>query len=378
MAKVIDRYHAKAGGSSAMYYYEYADNTSKATRIYTGTVIYLHRNYTDRITSGMYLMVDPSGWIPWYYVQDIEPVYVTVTDPCTAPEKVTLDAASKLLSISGGAGGDLNAWTGFGVSWRKRAINSTEWDAWSEDEVTASRSVPVSTDSGTVRQYRVRTLGEAGSSYYSDYVVCDTLLNGNTAAGTPAVLLPVSGLATWTQSPVFKIECPPEPDGEDMILQRSLDGGEWTDAASLTGAGGVVWDTLTAPEGAHKVRYRLMDANGVSGGEDSITFTREPAEWTREIHAGDVIANREISFVRDLTELTANVNRVLAFYGMNAVILPGVPGRIVDWQRQLAAMQNAVSECRTAVGLSDAGFDPPGAWPQASQINQLRTAIENT
>ena len=62
----------------------------------------------------------------------------------------------------------------------------------------------------------------------------------------------------------------------------------------------------------------------------------------------------------------------------NAVILPGVPGRIVDWQSQLAAMQNAVNECRTAIGLSDAGFDPPGAWPQASQINQLRTAIENT
>ena len=38
MAQVIERYRATAGGNSCMYYYRYADNTSAATRIYTGEV----------------------------------------------------------------------------------------------------------------------------------------------------------------------------------------------------------------------------------------------------------------------------------------------------------------------------------------------------
>ena len=41
MAQIVDYYSATAGGSSAMYYYQYADNTSTATRIYTGTPIQL-------------------------------------------------------------------------------------------------------------------------------------------------------------------------------------------------------------------------------------------------------------------------------------------------------------------------------------------------
>lgn len=378
MAQVIKSYRAKAGGSSAMYYYRYADNTSAATRIYTGEVIYLHKDYADRITSGMYLMTDPSGWIPWYHVQDIEPVYMTVTDACTPPDQVTLDTEIKTLAITGGAGGDLNAWTGFGVSYRERAINSTVWGEWSVDTVVNGRSISVSVGSGMVRQYRARTLGEAGADYYSSYVVCETLLNGNTAAGTPVVLLPVSGMETASASAVVRIDCPAEPDGDSMTLQRSLDGGEWTDAASLTGEGGLVDDCLALEEGTHTVRYRLMDINGETGGEDSITLTRASKAWGRNISTGDVIANREISFVKDIQELMDRVNSLRAFYGMAAAALPGVPGRIGDWQRQLAAMQNAVNECRTALNLADAGFAEACAWPEAAQINLLRATIENT
>ena len=378
MAKVIDRYSAAAGGSSCMYYYQYADNTSKATRIYTGEAIYLDKNYGERITNSMYLMVDPSGWIPWYYVRDIKPVYRTVTDACTMPSKVTLDAAAKTLSITGGEGGDLNEMTGFGISFRERAISSTAWSEWSSDAVITSRSVSVSVGSGMVRQYRARTLGEAGAAYYSDYVVCETLLNGNTAAGTPVVLAPVSGMETTTATPVVKIDCPPEQDGDDMILQRSLNGGAWTDAATLNGEGGVVYDVLAVPEGMHTVRYRLMDSNGETGGEDSILFHRVSKIWRRMIGTGSVIANPEISFVRDIHELHDRVNSVLAFYGRGAVALPGVPGRLADWRSQLDVMQQAVAECRQSMGLSDVGFWPAQAWPNAAQINLLRTTLENT
>lgn len=378
MAQVLKRYHANAGGSSTMYYYEYADNTSQATRIRSGEGFYLHKNYVSRETNGMYLMVEPSGWIYHYHVQNITPVYEITTDACTAPSAVTLDTASKVLNITGGSGGDLNNWTGFGVSHRDRAINSATWGAWSGDTVVTSRSISVSVSSGMVRQYRVRTLGDAGSDYYSSYVVCETLLNGNTAAGTPTILLPLSGMETCADRVAFRIECPPEPDGDNMTLQRSMDGGGWVSAASLSGTGGMVCDEVTLAQGSHTVRYRLMDANGETGGEDSITFRLGGLEWQRTISTGDVIANRQISFVADLHEMMERINQLRAFYGLQPAVLPGTAGRVAHWQMQLSAMQTALDECRTATGRSAYGFEQASGWPSAQQINQLRTAIANT
>lgn len=378
MAKVVERYYATAGGSSTMYYYEYPDNTSDATRIYTGEGFFLSKDYQERMSGSMYLMVEPSGWIPWYHVQEITPVYKTITDSCTAPTAVVLDTAAKVLTIAGGSGGDLNNWTGFGVSYRERAINSTAWGEWSADAVVNSRSVAVSVNSGMVRQYRVRTLGDAGSDYYSGYVLCETLLNGNTAAGTPAILLPLSGMETCAGLAAFWIECPPEPDGDNMTLQRSLDGGGWVNAANLTGAGGVICDEVAVETGTHTVRYRLMDANGETGGEDSITISRTALEWGRTISPGDVIANRQISFVADIDEMFAKINQLRVFYGLHTAVLPGRAGRLSDWSAQLAAMQAAVDECRTTTGRGAYGFEQPSGWPSAQQINQLRTAIATT
>jgi len=376
MAQVIDCYRAEAGGSSTMYYYRYPDNTSQATRIYTGEAIYLAANYLSAMEGSMYRMVDPEGWIQWYHVRDIQPVYRTVTDACTAPESVSIQ--NGMLTISGGSGGDLNAWTGFGVSHRERAINSAVWGAWSADEVVAERSVPVSAESGTVRQYRVRTLGAAGSAFYSGYTVCETLISGNTAAGTPVILLPVSGTDTCSSVCVVKIQCPPEPDGDAMTLQRSLDGGAWTDVAAVSGAGGTVYDALSPEIGTHVLRYRLVDANGESGGEDGISFGRVALNWHRAIEQYGIIANREISFVRDIHQLFECVNRLRAFYGKAQITLPGTPGVLADWHRQMYAMQEGVDGCRRATGREAYGFQLPTGWPKAYRINQLKEAIEST
>jgi len=376
MAKVIDCYAAEAGGSSTMYYYRYPDNTSEATRIYTGEAIYLAADYLDSMSGNMYRMVDPEGWIQWYHVQNIQPVYKTITDKCAVPSAVTLDVGAKTLVITGGDGGDLNEWIGFGVSHRERAVSSTAWGAWSQDEVITTRSYTVSSVGGMVRQYRVRTLGAAGSGYYSEYAVCDTLLNGNTAAHTPVVLLPLSGMESCARRIAVTIECPPEPDGESMSLQRRMDQGAWETAASLAGAGGVVCDVLDTEEGSHTLSYRLLDAAGESGGEDSITFVCAPPVWKRSIAPGDVIANRQISFAQDITEMLMYLNKLRAFYGLTAIALPGRIGGVFDWHRQLDAMQMAVDECRIASGQPVYEFDRPVVWPSADQINQMRTALE--
>lgn len=376
MAKIIDRYSAEAGGSSTMYYYRYPDNSSEATRIYTGETIYLAADYGTSMEGSMYRLIDPEGWIHWYHVRNIQPVYKTVTDPCTAPDAVAIQ--NGVLTISGGSGGDLNAWTGFGVSHRQRAVNSALWGAWSEDDAVAERSIPVGAESGTVRQYRVRTLGSAGSSYFSGYTVCETLISGNTAAGTPVILLPVSGTSTCSGVCAVKLQCPPEPDGDSMTLQRSLDGSAWVNVKTLDGAGGTVYDMLSPETGEHTLRYRLVDMNGESGGEDGISFERAELNWNRMIEPNGIIANREISFVRDIHQLTECVNLLCAFYGRPALVLPGTPGAVSDWHRQLLAMQEAVDGCRAAAGRTAYGFERPEGWPSAFRINQLKQAIENT
>lgn len=378
MAKIVSHYTASAGGNSTMYTYEQPDDTSKALRIYTGDLINLPEDYFERMTNSMYPTLYPGGWIFWYYVHDIEPSYRTVTDACTAPESVELNAGAGIIFITGGTGGDLNEWTGYAVSYRQRQISSTDWSDWSEETFTDSRVVGVSVGSGKVRQYRVRTTGTAGSDYYSPYTICPTLLVGNTPAGTPVVLAPVSGMETFADSVAVKIECPPEPDGDAMTLQRKLNGGAWTNIASLTGNGGLVCDVLSATDGTYDVRYRLVDAGGATGGEDGVVFSRAAHGWGREIVSGGIIANREISFAADIAEMLDCVNRLRAFYGLGMLVLPGEMGRLGDYQQQMTAMQTAVDECRAAGGREAYGFAQASGWPHAQQINQLRQAMENT
>ena len=378
MAQVIKHYQAKAGGSSTMYHYAAPDDTSRATRIYTGTTVILPADYAARGTNGMLPTITPGGWMFWYYVQNIQPVYQTVADPCVPPGEVTLDENASTLTIYGGAGGDLNEWTGFAVSFRQRQLSSAEWSEWSEETFTPSRTVAVSAESGMVRQYRARTTGSAGCDYYSPYTVCHTLLVGNAPAGTPVILLPVSGLDTFSGTVGVKVDCPSEPDGDDMLLQRRLNGGYWMDVAPVPAEGGVVYDSFSVADGSYEVCYRLMDANGKTGGEDSIAFSRAGHAWGREIVSGGVIANRDISFVADIAEMLECLNRLRAFYGLSDVILPGEAGRLGDWQAQQTVMQQALDECRAAAGRNACGFAQASAWPDAQQIRHLRTAMDIT
>lgn len=378
MARIVDYYSAMAGGSSTMYYFQYADNTSAATRIYTGTPIQLPADYGARMVDTMYPLKSPSGWIHWYHIQNITPVYKTITDACTPPTTLSLNSQTKVLTITGGAGGDLNAWTGFGVGWRERKVNESTWGAWSNDTTVTTRTVSVTANTGMVRQYRVRTLGEAGSAYYSEYVLCNSLFNGNTAAGTPVILLPIAGASTCAGIAAFKVDCPKEPDGESMTLERSVNGGNWTSVATVASTGGVIYDTLTMSGGSCTVKYRLMDASGTVGGEDSIAFTSVIKAWPRAIDAGDVIASPNVSFVNDIRKMHELISLQRTFYGLSEMKLPGAVGRFADVRQQMSAMQIAIDDCRVATGRAKYGFDELSGFPTAEQITQIHLAVGQT
>lgn len=224
MAKVVDYYKAVAGSSG--YGYQYADGSGTRQRIEKGTALTLKANYADTITNSRYYIRSHACWLNWTYVSDIKPVYKTVTDPCTAPDSVTIDAAKKQMTITGGAGGDLNTLTGFGIQWRERGIKEEAWGSWSTESVIAGRTMSVDANPGMVRQYRVRTQGSAGSAYYSDWVVCANLVSGNTAAAAPTILLPGMNRVTGSKTPVVVVSCSADNEGDQMTLKRKLDGGE--------------------------------------------------------------------------------------------------------------------------------------------------------
>lgn len=375
MAQVVDYYRGEAQGGATMYVYAQPDNTSTAVRIYSGSPIALPADYQQHETNGMYPTINPGGWIYYYNIGPMEAVYKTVTDPCTPPQSVALEGET--LVITGGSGGDLNDFTGWGVSSRERGINDTVWGEWSPDTVAQASPVSVTSISGKVVQFRVRTLGSAGEAYFSNYVECETLLNGNSAAGVPIVELPVAGASARCHTPSIRINCPPDPDGDAIRLMRSIDGGEWTLAASLPGTGGVVIDHLPAlSEGEHAVEYKSVDANGLSSGVDRAGFTVLPYGWRREIHAGDVISNLQISHAADLREMLSAVNGMRAFYGLGPVAFSGTVGRFADWQAQLQLLISAVDEVYSLMERTRPDWPEVPAWPAAAPINAVREACE--
>lgn len=103
---------------------------------------------------------------------------ITRYTKCTAPTSFVMTPDTSMgvfiekltLTWSGAKGGTNNAITGYALQARKRTASGT-WSAWADSTITKSGSVakPTNVEWGGAVQYRVRTKGAAGSSYYSDW-----------------------------------------------------------------------------------------------------------------------------------------------------------------------------------------------------------------
>lgn len=371
MAQVVTNYSAKF--TSTGYIYASPDIYSSHTQYDVGTPITLPADYASRMEGEFYPVDAPYGWVLYYEIGGITPNYTTVTDPCTAPTSVTLNTSTKVLTIKGGAGGDLNTFSGYGISWRDRKAGSSTWGSWTSDTVVNSTSTTVTytvtAPAGYERQFRARTRGSAGSSYYSAYVTCSTTLLGNTAPGTPTLRLPAANATSRSQTPVMVLNVPADADGDTMTLKRQIDSGSWVSVKTIKK--GAAYDQLpTLAAGSHTVRYKLADAYA-EGSAASRTFTVSPATWGRTIATGTVISNKTVSHVADINELLTVVNAQRAFYGLTAITLPGTVGRFGDWQNQMQQLLTAINASRTAAGQGTVSLTVP-AYPTASVFNSLR------
>lgn len=377
MARVVGYYQSHVIGGATIYYYEKPDDTSKATRIHKGTEIRLPADYASSLTNGMYRIIRPgSGWMFWWNVGDKIAVYETVTDKCVPPTTVSLELSTMVLTIEGGAGGDLNDFSGYGISWRDRPENGTEWGAWSQEvsvtgePATYNASRPAI---GVVRQFRVRTQGTAGSKYYSAYVECANQVTGNSTA-TPVINFPVNGGKTRTKEPWVITYMEPDPNGEEQTLCRKVDDGEWYDV-TICDPNTITVDYKTLKEltpGEHTVYEKLVDASGEESPVVSSTFTLESFEWSRSIEAGDVISNQQISHRKDIEELLETLNVTRSYYGLGPIeSLPGVVGRFADWKSQMEAIREGITDINTVREGSPFTIEIP-EYPTASTFNRLR------
>lgn len=126
-------------------------------------------------------------------------IYCNITS-CMEPSAFSLNTAvaenSVTLSWSGAAGGAGNAITGYEIQFSDSNDNST-WGAWSTlitlsttaTSGTISTSLP--TTRGDYRRYQIRTLGTAGSSYYSGWRISSNSVRKNILP-TPPVSFSVS------------------------------------------------------------------------------------------------------------------------------------------------------------------------------------------
>jgi len=206
------------------------------------------------------------------FVKSIQSVAVNYTPItlCTAPTSVSvapsLCESEPTLSASGAAGGSANAITGYEIQYAESA-NGTSYGDWTALKTVSTTGASLSTTvtlpsvRAYSRKYRLRTLGAAGSSYYSDWKETNAIKrNSLPTAPTSFTAAPevyVSGAIALTYSGAT------DPDGNlstHNIQFATKSGVEaWSGWSSLSN--GLTSHTpILTPGQSIKYRVRAVDA----------------------------------------------------------------------------------------------------------------------
>ncbi len=202
--------------------------------------------------------------------QSVAVNYTPITN-CTAPTSATvapsLCESDPTLSASGAAGGSANAITGYEIQYAE--YDGTSYGAWTALKTVSTTGTSLSTTvtlpsvRGYSRKYRLRTLGAAGSSYYSGwketYAVKRNSLPTAPTSFTASPEVYVSGAIALTYSGAT------DPDGNlsthNVQFATKSGVGAWGAWSNLTN--GITTHTPTlSPGQSIKYRVRAVDALG--------------------------------------------------------------------------------------------------------------------
>lgn len=135
---------------------------SDVSKFASGSFDVYAKAYTTYSSASSYL---------WEFTITVEyEEYSACGAPTACSVNNTLATSNVTLSWSGASGGTGNYITGYEVQ-RRESSDGSSWGSWSHLTTTSSTSLSVAppTTAGNYYQYRVRTLGSAGSAYYSGW-----------------------------------------------------------------------------------------------------------------------------------------------------------------------------------------------------------------
>lgn len=201
--------------------------------------------------------------------------------PTTVKVSSTVAEGTVTLSWSGASGGTQNAITGYQIHYNNSS-DGVNWGDWVPAATVAtsagsgSVSMAVNDTRGAYRQWRIRTCGSAGESYYSVWAYSSTVRT-NTAPSAPSNL---SATPSVLESGAISLSWAASTDATDAISyyhirsRLSTDGGNswsgWADVGNVKGLSVSYSPTLN--RGA-KIQYSIyaVDSFGVSSA--SATFS---------------------------------------------------------------------------------------------------------
>ena len=204
----------------------------------------------------------------------------SATAPTTVKVSSTVAEGAVTLSWSGASGGTQNAITGYQIHYNNSS-DGVNWGDWVPAATVAtsagsgSVSVAVNDTRGAYRQWRIRTCGAAGESYYSGWAYSPTVRT-NTAPSAPSKL---SATPSVLESGAISLSWAASTDATDAISyyhirsRLSTDGGNswsgWADVGNVNGLSVSYSPTLN--RGA-KIQYSIYAVDSFGVASASATF----------------------------------------------------------------------------------------------------------
>lgn len=204
----------------------------------------------------------------------------SATAPTTVKVSSTVAEGAVTLSWSGASGGTQNAITGYQIHYNNSS-DGVNWGDWVPAATVAtsagsgSVSVAVNDTRGAYRQWRIRTCGAAGESYYSGWAYSPTVRT-NTAPSAPSKL---SATPSVLESGAISLSWAASTDATDAIShyhirsRLSTDGGNswsgWTDVGNVKGLSVSYSPTLNR---GTKIQYSIYAVDSFGVASASATF----------------------------------------------------------------------------------------------------------
>lgn len=337
--------------------WEYGRVTSTSTSGSTTVNIHPNVGYYRK-----YRMVTASPHGQDYYSAEMSPwsnavLKTNATTACSAPTALSVNATlaegNVTLSWSGAKAGTANSIASYLIQYRDSTDN-TNWGSWTTlqtvNSTAAQGTLSVSPPStrGNYRQFRIRTQGSAGSSYYSGYKTSTNTLRKNSVAAAPSIVAPKAGSVTYNKTPRILIQVGSDPDGA-TLNPRIINAAGTTSTSNFSSTG-------LSSNG--KTVYQHPST--VSAGNKTITVDVQDGGFTTAYSA------------------TASCN--FTIQDLSVTDFPVVAGTTRVKATHMSELQNAINNVRLYYGLSTYAFSAitsktTGLSGWTTHVNQMRTAI---